>query len=111
VGKGKFPEDGQEVTFNYIAYNESGSTIDSTYRKGVPANTQLGINGMIPGFEIGMKGMQVGGKRRVVVPPELGPPVGGAHRFTPASHIIRYCHVIDTSSTRHHRVIRCLPYP
>ena len=70
------------MTFNYIAYNESGSTIDSTYRKGVPANTRLGINGMIPGFEIGLKGMQVGGKRRVVVPPELGPPVGPATFFS-----------------------------
>ena len=82
VGEGKLPEDGQEVTFNYVAYNENGGTIDSTYRKGVPASTRLGINGMIPGFEEALKGMKAGGSRRVVVPPELGPPVGPATFFS-----------------------------
>ena len=33
VGAGPTPEDGQEVTFHYVAYNENGGTIDSTYRK------------------------------------------------------------------------------
>jgi FKBP-type peptidyl-prolyl cis-trans isomerase len=49
--------------------------------QGRPAETRLGINGMIPGFEAGVKSMRVGGRRRVIVPPELGPPVragGGA---------------------------------
>jgi hypothetical protein len=65
----------QQVVFNYTAYNESGATIDSTYRKDRPAETRLGIGGMIPGFEEGIKSMRNGGKRRIVVPPELGPPV------------------------------------
>jgi FKBP-type peptidyl-prolyl cis-trans isomerase len=82
TGEGDLPRDGQEVTFQYVAYNESGGTIDSTYRKGVPASTRLGINGMIPGFEEGLKGMRPGGKRRVVVPPELGPPTGPATFFS-----------------------------
>ena len=82
VGEGATPEDGQEVTFNYTAYNESGGTIDSTYRKNVPASTRLGIKGMIPGFEEGLKGMKEGGRRRVVVPPELGPPIGPATFFS-----------------------------
>jgi FKBP-type peptidyl-prolyl cis-trans isomerase len=82
TGKGAQPIDGQEVTFEYIAYNENGGTIDSTYRKGVPASTRLGINGMIPGFEEGLKSMRPGGKRRVVVPPELGPPTGPATFFS-----------------------------
>jgi FKBP-type peptidyl-prolyl cis-trans isomerase len=82
LGTGELPKDGQEVTFDYIAYNENGGTIDSTYRKNAPASTRLGINGMIPGFEEGLKGMREGGKRRVVVPPELGPPVGPATFFS-----------------------------
>lgn len=48
-GKGALPEDGQQVTFDYTAYNESGSRIDSTYTKGRPAQTRLGIDGLIPG--------------------------------------------------------------
>ena len=59
-GTGAVPVDGQEVTFEYVAYNENGGTIDSTYRKGQPASTRLGINGMIPGFEEGLKGMREG---------------------------------------------------
>ena len=82
VGAGPTPEDGQEVTFHYVAYNENGGTIDSTYRKNAPASTRLGINGMIPGFEEGLKGMREGGRRRVVVPPELGPPTGPATFFS-----------------------------
>lgn len=34
------------------------------------------------GFELGIKGMKVGGKRRVIVPPELGPPVGPSTFFS-----------------------------
>ena len=49
-GNGNLPDDGQQVTFDYTAYNESGARIDSTYQKGRPAQTRLGINGLIPGM-------------------------------------------------------------
>jgi FKBP-type peptidyl-prolyl cis-trans isomerase len=49
VGEGSEPVDGQQVTFAYTAYNESGGLIDSTYRQGRNAETQLGIGGLIPG--------------------------------------------------------------
>ena len=60
----------------------AGSRIDSTYSRGRPAQTRLGIGGLIPGFEAGIATMRVGGKRRIVVPPELGPPVGPATFFS-----------------------------
>ena len=82
VGSGKEPRDGQQVTFDYTAYNESAAVIDSSYRKGQAASTRLGISGMIPGFEMGIKTMKPGGKRRIVVPPELGPPVGPSTFFS-----------------------------
>ena len=53
-GSGVSPQDGQEVTFQYTAYNESGSRIDSSYRQGRPASTRLGINGLIPGVDTTM---------------------------------------------------------
>ncbi|CAG9460478.1 unnamed protein product [Pedinophyceae sp. YPF-701] len=76
VGDGVQPVDGQQVTFDYVAYNEAGGLIDSTYRKGQVASSRLGQGGMIPGFELGVKGMKAGGLRRIIVPPKLGPPVG-----------------------------------
>ncbi len=48
-GSGERPADGQEIVFDYIAYNESGVRIDSSYNKGRPASIRLGINGLIPG--------------------------------------------------------------
>jgi FKBP-type peptidyl-prolyl cis-trans isomerase len=71
-----------QVVFDYSAYNENGALIDSTYRKGEPAATRIGIAGLIPGFELGIRSMRPGGKRRVVVPPGLGPPVGPATFFS-----------------------------
>jgi FKBP-type peptidyl-prolyl cis-trans isomerase len=81
-GVGNLPEEGQQVTFDYTAYNESAAVIDSSYRKGQPAQTRIGIQGLIPGFEMGIRTMKPGGKRRIVVPPELGPPVGPSTFFS-----------------------------
>ncbi len=81
-GSGNSPEDGQQVTFDYTAYNESAVLVDSSYRKGQPSQTRMGINGLIPGFELGIKTMKPGGKRRIIVSPELGPPVGPSTFFS-----------------------------
>lgn len=90
VGSGSSPIDGQQVVFDYTGYNESGTIIDSSYRKGRAAEVRLGINGLIPGFELGIKGMMPGGKRRIVVPPALGPPVGPSTFFS-----AKQCEVFD----------------
>ncbi|XP_028754104.1 peptidyl-prolyl cis-trans isomerase FKBP20-2, chloroplastic isoform X2 [Neltuma alba] len=82
VGKGDCPKDGQQVTFHYIGYNESGRRIDSTYLQNSPARIRLGTNALVPGFEEGIRDMKPGGKRRIVIPPELGPPVGPSTFFS-----------------------------
>lgn len=81
-GHGEEPKDGQQVKFHYIGYNENGRRIDSSYQQGEPARTRVGIKGMIPGFEEGIRTMKPGGKRRIVIPPELGPPVGPSTFFS-----------------------------
>ncbi|KAL1818669.1 peptidyl-prolyl cis-trans isomerase FKBP20-2, chloroplastic [Daucus carota subsp. sativus] len=82
VGMGDHPKDGQQVIFHYIGYNESGRRIDSTYIQGAPAKVRLGTNGLVPGFEQGIIDMRPGGKRRIIIPPELGPPVGPSTFFS-----------------------------
>ncbi|CAH2063394.1 unnamed protein product [Thlaspi arvense] len=62
VGEGDCPKDGQQVTFHYIGYNESGRRIDR--------------------FEMGIRDMKPGGRRRIIIPPELGPPVGPSTFFS-----------------------------
>ncbi|XP_057869720.2 peptidyl-prolyl cis-trans isomerase FKBP20-2, chloroplastic isoform X2 [Cryptomeria japonica] len=81
-GEGDYPKSGQQIVFNYQGYNESGRRIDSSYQQGGPAKTRVGINGLVPGFEEGIRTMRPGGKRRIVVPPELGPPVGPSTFFS-----------------------------
>ncbi|KAK8555467.1 hypothetical protein V6N13_045996 [Hibiscus sabdariffa] len=82
VGKGDCPKAGQQVTFHYIGYNESGRRIDSTYIQGAPARIRMGTNAVVPGFEEGIRDMRPGGKRRIIIPPELGPPVGPSTFFS-----------------------------
>ncbi|KAJ4954985.1 hypothetical protein NE237_011768 [Protea cynaroides] len=82
VGKGDCPKAGQQVTFHYVGYNESGRRIDSTYLRGSPAKIRVGTNALVPGFEEGIKDMRPGGKRRIIIPPELGPPVGPSTFFS-----------------------------
>ncbi|KAL1367230.1 hypothetical protein HN51_021272 [Arachis hypogaea] len=82
VGKGDCPKDGQQVTFHYVGYNESGRRIDSTYLQGSPARIRMGTKALVPGFEEGIRDMRPGGKRRIIIPPELGPPVGPSTFFS-----------------------------
>ncbi|XP_021755250.1 peptidyl-prolyl cis-trans isomerase FKBP20-2, chloroplastic-like [Chenopodium quinoa] len=82
VGQGDCPKDGQQVIFQYIGYNESGRRIDSTYIQGAPAKIRMGTKALVPGFEEGIRDMKPGGKRRIIIPPELGPPVGPSTFFS-----------------------------
>jgi len=97
-GDGEKPRENQECTFEYVAYNENGGTIDSTYRRGAPAMTRIGINGMIPGFELGLKDMRRGGRRRIIVPPELGPPTGPATFFSAKQWEVFDIELLDVKS-------------
>ena len=54
MGTGPEPKDGQEVTFHYTAYNESGGRIDTSFKQGKPSVTRLGIKGLIPGACLGV---------------------------------------------------------
>jgi FKBP-type peptidyl-prolyl cis-trans isomerase len=79
VGTGATAVVGDVVTLHYNL-TVNGNKIDSSYDRGTPITFQLGVGATIPGFEMGVLGMKVGGKRQVVVPPALGygnqPPAG-----------------------------------
>ena len=88
-----FPQEGQEVVFDYTAFNEAGTRIDSSFTKGRPASARIGVGaggGLIPGFELGLLGMRPGGRRRLIVPPALGPPIGPQTFFS-----AKQCEVFD----------------
>ena len=71
VGTGATAAAGDVVTVHYVL-TVNGTLMDSSYVRGTPYTFQLGAGQVIPGFERGVIGMRVGGKRRVSVPPSLG---------------------------------------
>lgn len=70
VGDGPEAQSGQTVVVNYRGTLENGREFDSSYGRG-PFSFPLGAGRVIRGWDEGVAGMQVGGKRRLVIPPDL----------------------------------------
>lgn len=71
VGKGREALVGDKVVVHYTGKLEDGTTFDTSVGRG-PFEFALGKRMVIAGWERGVVGMRVGGKRQLVVPPELG---------------------------------------
>lgn len=72
VGKGEQPRTRQKVTVNFIMKTEDGTIIEDTYKSGIPMSFILGNKDAIEGLEEAIVTMRVGGRRKLIVPPELG---------------------------------------
>ncbi len=71
LGNGKEATAGQKVTVNYKGMLENGKEFDSSYDRG-PFSFSLGAGQVIKGWDEGVAGMKIGGKRKLIIPPELG---------------------------------------
>jgi peptidylprolyl isomerase len=71
-GDGPTPETGQAVIFHYTGWMEDGSQFDSSLNRGQPVAFQIGDGQVIPGWDEALSTMQVGTKRFLIIPPELG---------------------------------------
>ncbi len=71
LGEGDEAESGQTVTVNYTGTLENGEQFDTSYGR-APFPFPLGGGRVIKGWDEGVAGMKVGGKRKLVIPPELG---------------------------------------
>ena len=72
VGSGAAARTGQRVSIRYTGRLQSGRVFDSNMPRGAPFHFTLGAGECIRGFDLGLKGMRVGGRRRLSVPAELG---------------------------------------
>jgi FKBP-type peptidyl-prolyl cis-trans isomerase FkpA len=70
-GTGAEAQAGKTVVVHYIGRLVDGTKFDSSYDKGQPYPFLLGEGKVIPGFDLGIRGMRVGGKRIVTIPPNL----------------------------------------
>jgi FKBP-type peptidyl-prolyl cis-trans isomerase len=72
VGTGPTVVVGDTVTVNYVGTLTNGTKFDSSYDRGQPYVFQVGAGRVIAGWDQGIPGMKVGGKRRLTIPPSLG---------------------------------------
>lgn len=72
LGTGATPQRGQTVTVHYTGTLENGKKFDSSLDRGTPADFRIGVGAVIKGWDEGLMTMKVGGKRRLVIPSNLG---------------------------------------
>ena len=72
LGEGKTVVKGALITTQYRGFLEDGSSFDSSYDRGKPFQCVIGTGRVIKGWDQGLMGMQVGGKRKLLVPAHLG---------------------------------------
>jgi peptidylprolyl isomerase len=67
-----------KIQVHYTGKLQDGTKFDSSYDRGQPFSFQIGLREVIEGWEIGLMGMKVGGKRTLIIPPELAYGARGA---------------------------------
>lgn len=72
VGSGAAAKSGDTVSVHYTGTLADGSKFDSSLDRGTPFEFTIGAGRVIKGWEEGLLGMNVGGKRRLIIPPDLG---------------------------------------
>lgn len=78
IGTGASPSPGKEVTVHYTGILENGTKFDSSVDRGQPFTFVIGTGSVIQGWDEGVMSMKVGGKRRLIIPPNLGYGASGA---------------------------------
>jgi peptidylprolyl isomerase len=73
VGEGDEAKPGHTVSVHYVGVSHSsGKEFDASWNRGQPFSFPLGGGKVIAGWDKGVAGMKVGGRRRLVIPPHLG---------------------------------------
>jgi FKBP-type peptidyl-prolyl cis-trans isomerase len=71
-GTGPVAQAGQTVAVHYTGWLTDGKKFDSSVDRGQPFSFPLGAGRVIKGWDEGVAGMKVGGKRKLMIPPQLG---------------------------------------
>lgn len=83
VGTGAEAKSGQKVVVHYSGWLTNGKKFDSSLDRGTPFEFNLGAGQVIRGWDQGVAGMKVGGKRKLTIPPTLGYGARGAGAAIP----------------------------
>ena len=98
-GDGAEATSGSTVSVHYVGVAHStGEEFDASYNRGAPLSFRLGVGQVIAGWDQGVQGMKVGGRRQLVIPPQLGygdRGAGGA--IKPGETLIFVCDLMGVS--------------
>ncbi len=83
VGEGAMAEAGQYVSVHYTGWLTDGKKFDSSLDRNSPFDFGLGRREVILGWDEGVQGMRIGGKRKLTIPPQLGYGARGAGGVIP----------------------------
>ncbi len=83
VGTGAVAKAGETVTVHYTGWLTNGTKFDSSRDRNEPFTFHLGAGEVIPGWDEGVQGMRVGGRRKLTIPPSLGYGARGAGGVIP----------------------------
>ncbi|MNE64864.1 FKBP-type peptidyl-prolyl cis-trans isomerase [Pseudomonas alkylphenolica] len=87
LGEGKEAVKGALITTQYTGWLEDGTKFDSSYDRGKPFQCVIGTGRVIKGWDQGLMGMKVGGKRKLVVPSHLAYGERSMGAITPHSNL------------------------
>ena len=82
-GAGARPKPGETVSVHYTGWLKSGQKFDSSVDRGEPFTFPIGKGRVIKGWDEGVAGMKVGGRRRLIIPAHLGYGDRGAGNVIP----------------------------
>lgn len=89
-GTGEEADVGETVVVHYTGWLMDGTKFDSSLDRGTPFSFTLGERRVIPGWEKGVEGMQVGGKRELIIPPGLAYGSKGAGDVIPPDATLKF---------------------
>lgn len=89
-GTGEEANVGETVVVHYTGWLMDGTKFDSSLDRGTPFSFTLGERRVIPGWEQGVEGMKVGGKRELIIPPHLGYGAAGAGGVIPPNATLKF---------------------
>lgn len=93
-GTGATAKAGDVVAMNYVGVSyKTGKEFDASWSRGEPFIFTLGAGEVIPGWDQGIEGMKVGGRRELIIPPELGYGSAGSPPVIPPNETLVF--VVD----------------
>jgi FKBP-type peptidyl-prolyl cis-trans isomerase len=90
MGSGPEAKSGDKVTVHYTGWLTDGTKFDSSLDRSRPFSFTLGANEVIAGWDQGVAGMKVGGKRKLTIPPDLGYGAAGAGGVIPPNATLMF---------------------